>query len=145
MKKMIDIIGIDRKGDEFSFKSKCDLLYYEGPLLTLFWGMGELITMCKWCDFDDYNHRWMFIYVTTKDMIRYFKKEITLRDLFKSKEYCVILDGMVEEYYNLVFAKIIDIPDEYFPMSNSYCDIGSFTKEGQLLASNTLRDNLCKN
>jgi hypothetical protein len=100
-----------------------DLLYFEGPLLSLFRDASDLnqYYLYKWADGDDDCNRWIVLPVRKIDLITFFEKEITLRRLFERSERLYLLDlddGLDQK--GLLETTPDRLPDSYLPREGSF-------------------------
>ena len=107
-----------------------DLLYHEGPLLSLFRKSqdSEAYYLYKWCDCDDSANRWLVVQLTIAELSRFFNQKITLRTLFLTnpKLYLVdIGDSTSPPKVRSCFTK--NLPEEYLPGENSMFVEEAFT------------------
>ncbi|MBK8264236.1 MAG: hypothetical protein IPK80_23215 [Nannocystis sp.] len=97
---------------------------FEGPLLTMSRGVrsGEVF-LRSWCDADaDYN-RWILLRSTDRDLARYIKRRINLRELLMAAR-----DGLVwlidtaagDSPARAFLCRIERIPESYLPSEGSF-------------------------
>lgn len=98
-----------------------DVLYFEGPLLSLFKGSKEQDYFYYWCDNDSINNRWLAIPVSREQIEAYFSKKLSLHDLISGQRKVIAVDtnndGEVSHVHALNFA---DLPSAYLPAKTSF-------------------------
>jgi len=123
--KIINGIKLNKLG--FEPQKIGDLLYHEGPLLSLFTDKNnpELYYIYKWADCNDSLNRWMVIQVNAKSLRSFFFGEISLKNLFLNTPltYLVDLDDNLKEV-EITACATNQLPMDYLPNDNSF-----FTEE----------------
>lgn len=108
-----------------NFRRVSDLIYYEGPLLSYFQDKEGESYLFSWVDCDDTYNRWLIIHTSFNNVVRYIKKELSLRSIIHetSEEnlYLVDIDSEVN-YHHLMNVRIGNLPDEYLPVSDKLYD-----------------------
>jgi hypothetical protein len=100
-----------------------DLLYFEGPLLSLFKGSKDQDYFYHWCESDSIASRWLAIPVTRKDIEDYFAHEKSLLSIIKKQQRIFFIDANNEGTPNQVFSvKSEAIPSAYTVPETSYFD-----------------------
>ena len=100
-----------------------DLIYFDGPLLSLYVSRKGENYLFYWVDVDDEYNKWMFIRVDVHTLKEYLDKKISLYQLIVNSN-----DGLVRfvdinnniDYHNIKAVPIGDIPDDYLPEQDSY-------------------------
>ena len=72
--------------DHFSLNLRdiVDLIYFEGPLLTLFENEYGDSYLYYWCDVDEQCNRWLVFRVTRKTLRFYVTQKLSLRELISN-------------------------------------------------------------
>jgi hypothetical protein len=102
---------------------EADLIYYDGPLLSLYSsGSGDLY-LYYWCDADSEVNRWIVSRVLQDRVNRYLRRRMTLRELLLSPAdgFCYVND--ISSNLETVRLSIVDpgdLPDSYRPGEQSY-------------------------
>lgn len=100
-----------------------DLIYYDGPLLSLFKNQINDSYLSYWCDLKDNLSRWLFFRVSEQQLNSYLAKDLTLRELILSPVdstlYCVDVD-VDDQYRSIFFLTPEDLPNKYIPKPNTY-------------------------
>ncbi len=95
-----------------------DLIYHEGPLLSLFIDRSNPDTyyLYKWADCDEKTNRWLVLQLNTVDLRSFFYKEISLKSLLLNSPvtYVLNLDDNLTET-NIMVCSTNDLPKEYLP------------------------------
>jgi hypothetical protein len=119
--KTIKGIAIPKLG--FAPQKIGDLIYHEGPLLSLFIDRdnSENYFLYKWADCDKKVNRWLVVQLNAISLRNFFYKEISLRTLLLNGPvtYVLQLDDNLTESGILVCATS-DLPENYLPKENSY-------------------------
>lgn len=107
-----------------------DLLYHEGPLLSLFSKSGEpnAYYLYKWSDCDESANRWLVARLTSTELRSFFDQEISLRNILlaNSKLFLVdVGDDLAES--NVRSCSADKVPDSYLPGKNSMFVEEAFT------------------
>lgn len=97
---------------------------FEGPLLTMSRGArsGEVF-LRSWCDADADHNRWIVLRSTDRDLARYIKQRINLRELFMAAR-----DGLVwlvdtaagDSLARAFLCRIEQLPESYLPSERSF-------------------------
>jgi hypothetical protein len=133
--KPIEGIKVNKVG--FDIRKEIDLLYFEGPLLTLFSDTAfiDMYYIFKWCEVNESYNKWMVAIVTKKDLLKFFDKSLPLYDLFNNTPFLYILDIDNELNYQNTIITIKDcIPLSYFPEKNSIYSELYYTESSQKFA-----------
>lgn len=113
-----------------------DLVYWEGPLLSLFKSdLGE-DALFSWLDCSSTKNRWCIVPVGRKTLRQYLSQEITLLQVYKEADQLIVFDadrkmrrsGLVITSYDLM-------PLEYLPDEESYLTDEISTDAAKMLAS----------
>lgn len=108
----------------------CDLVHFEGPLVSLFKGQ-HTSWIHLWCDTDgDATDRWLVFPVGRSSLVAYLQKSITLRYVFEAAELIIAVDKKAHiesgESSPTVYrhARIVekDLLEEYLPSDDSFFD-----------------------
>ena len=100
-----------------------DLIFFEGPLLSLFRNHEGDKYLYYWCDTEGGESRWLVFRVSDKELNSYLTKRVTLRDLLINPSdgfvYAINLDADL----HITNVHILDpqsVPIDYIPDDNSY-------------------------
>jgi hypothetical protein len=99
-----------------------DLLYHEGPLLSVFKdALSDNFYLYKWSDCDDKAHRWLVFKVSIKGLKSFFERQISIRQLILDQpfSYFLDLDNQLEPV-NIALVASANIPQNYLPEQDSY-------------------------
>jgi hypothetical protein len=126
-----------------------DLIYHEGPLLSLFIDRNNPDTyyLYKWADCDKKNNRWLVLPLNTINLRSFFYKEISLRTLLLNSPltYVLNLDDNLTET-DMMVCPTNDLPKEYLPKENSLFSEESYTEFATtfktIIANNRMSDTL---
>ncbi len=106
-----------------------DLVFFEGPLVSLFRDSnGELFLYC-WCDVDSSHNRWLVVRTNRAVVGRYLAGTISLRDIVLDPLDSVLylIDLSADIQYEAVYSvHPADLPDSYIPEPDSLYDIDEF-------------------
>jgi hypothetical protein len=105
-----------------------DLLYHEGPLLSVFKdALSDNYYLYKWSDCDDKAHRWLVFKVSTKGLKTFFDKQISIRGLILEQPFSYFLDLDDQlEAINIALVATANMPKNYLPEQDSYFDSNDF-------------------
>ena len=105
-----------------------DLLYHEGPLLSVFKdALSDTFYFYKWSDCDDKAHRWLVFKTPTKDLISFFDKKISLKQLILEQPFSYFLDLNHQlDPLSIVVLPSAKIPKNYLPEQDSFFDALDF-------------------
>jgi hypothetical protein len=100
-----------------------DFLYYEGPLLSHFTDRDKPDDhyFYRWVDNDDDTNRWLISKFTERDLVSFFKGDLSLRQLITNNVYVILLD--LDDHLNknqILLMPTSDLPDNYLPIQQSF-------------------------
>lgn len=147
--KEINGIKINKLG--FHPQKLGDLIYHEGPLLSLFIDKDnpDLYYIFKWSDNDQDTNRWIVTQVNALSLRAFFYKQTSLRDIILNNPvcYCVDIDNDLNEKSVLV-CSTTDLPKEYLPGEVSFFSEERYSEFAQtfktIIANNRIYDILYK-
>lgn len=103
-----------------------DVIYYDGPLLSLFENEQEEPHLVLWCDCDDTVNRWMRIALTKEDYDSYIDGKVSLLTIIQKQKSVVFYeifakceDNVFEER-NFTEVLLEDIDPEYLPTEHFF-------------------------
>ena len=100
-----------------------DIIYFDGPLLSLLKASTIQDYFYYWCDSNNYYNRWMAIPVTRQDILDYKSGKITTLELCNKNNELLFVDINSDlEAKKGVIVLYDDIPEEYIPPTESYYD-----------------------
>jgi len=105
-----------------------DLIYFEGPLLSLFKNESGDSYLYYWCDVDENYNRWMIIRLSKTNQESYILKKLSLNHLILSPVdgFVYILDiGDDLQYDNIYLVLPENLPERYIPETESFYDFES--------------------
>ncbi|RQW69056.1 hypothetical protein EBB56_18585 [Halomonas sp. YLB-10] len=111
-----------------------DILYFDGPILSILKGSTTQDYFYYWCDADDRHNRWMILPVSREQIIEYKSSKITLLDICKNKKSVTFVD--INEELNPkkgIDVSLDSVPDDYLPPEESYFDIDLCPSDGFLV------------
>ena len=99
-----------------------DLIYFEGPLLSLFLDRNNPDTyyLYKWADCNETINRWLVIQLNSVSLRNFFFKEISLRNLLLNSPLTYVLgidNTLIEK--EIIVCATTDLPEIYLPKENS--------------------------
>lgn len=106
-----------------------DLIYHEGPLLSLMCDSSGNTFLYKWVACNDSSNLWLVLNVTSEKLTNFFNKEISLRSLCSESFGNIVIEINDELEINL--EKIIGydkVPQSYLPKEASYYDENIYTE-----------------
>ena len=105
-----------------------DLLYHEGPLLSVFKdALSDNFYLYKWSDCDEKAHRWLVFKVSVKRLKAFFDKQTSIQQLILDQpfSYFIDLDNRFEPI-NIALVATDRMPKSYLPDKDSYFDATDF-------------------
>jgi hypothetical protein len=105
-----------------------DLLYHEGPLLSVFKdALSDNFYFYKWSDCDDKAHRWLVFKVSIQSIKSFFDKQLSLRQLILEQpfSYFLDLDNNLDPL-SIVIVSSHTMPKSYLPEQGSFFDAEDF-------------------
>jgi len=105
-----------------------DLIYFDGPLLSLFKNESGDSYLYYWCDVDDNYNRWIIFRLSKAKLKSYIFKKISLNSLILNP-----IDGFLYiadinddlQYRNIFLSPPDKLPESYVPEEDSYYDFES--------------------
>jgi len=104
---------------DLPFKKLGDLIYHEGPILSLFIDDDSNMFLYRWVDCDDQTNQWVVSSLSSFELSQFYYKKLSLRQYY---EKCNQL-AIVEIDNSLKIKKLYPIdllPNEYLPKENSF-------------------------
>lgn len=148
---MKELTGIRISQLGFQPQKLGDLIYYEGPLLSLFIDdeNPDIYYLYKWVDNDKTVNRWIVVQINSAILRNFFHKRISLRNLIVTHPVTFSVEmnnGLAEQ--NIQVCATAELPEEYLPAENSFYDEEAFTEFAEafktIINSITLYDKLNK-
>lgn len=133
---MIKLQGVEGKLPINGLRKVTDLIYFDGPFLTHYVSKSGDNFLSYWVDCDDENQRWLVFRVGINSLQNYVNRKKSLYELIKDVEDGFVYFVDIREDGSPSVPLMIflsDIPDEYFPMLDSYYDF-SYEKESDVAA-----------
>lgn len=103
-----------------------DIIYHDGPLLSLFEDERQESHLVLWCDCDDTVNRWMRVSVSKEDYASYIDGKVSLLTIIQKQKSVVFYeifakceDNVFEER-NFTEVLLEDIDPEYLPSEQSF-------------------------
>jgi|TARA_R110000851_G_scaffold68733_9_gene154256 hypothetical protein len=120
---MIKLLGEKVNKPDLRHRWVEDILYFEGPILSILKGSTTQDFFYYWCDADNRYNRWMSLPVSRQDIIRYKSGDITLLNICNSRKSIVFvdIDAKLEPQRGVEVA-LDSIPEEYLPPEESFFD-----------------------
>ena len=122
------LLGVKINKLDFIPIKQGDLLYHEGPLLSVFKdALSDNYYFYKWSDCDDKAHRWLVFKVTIKNLKAFFDRQISIRQLILEQpfSYFLDLDTHLEPIY-IALVAVANMPKSYLPEQDSFFDVHDF-------------------
>lgn len=120
---MKNINGIEIQKLSFTAQKLGDLIYYEGPLLSLYVDTENpgLYYLYKWADCDENVNRWLIAQTNEATLRKFFSKKDSLRNIILNNAiiYVVDLNDNLEQTHIQVSATT-ELLQEYLPDVQSY-------------------------
>jgi len=101
-----------------------DLLYFEGPLVSLFEDNKEkAYYLYCWCEADKNCNRWLVLGITKEQIQNYIKGKVSLYKIITTAESYFLCDINNDiEYENIYFIELSQLPASYIPDKDSFFD-----------------------
>lgn len=101
-----------------------DLLYYDGPFLSLFEDNEEkTYYLYRWCDVDENCNRWLIFRVNQKQIKDYINGNLSMRKIIMKTESYFLCDINNDiEYESVYFITSSQLPESYIPGIKSLFD-----------------------
>lgn len=98
-----------------------DLIYYDGPLLSLYSRERGSDALFLWVDSNEYNNRWAVINIQRDDLKKYLASRLALLDIINKTETCYFFNtGPRGRRGKIVQVNTADFPKEYLPDHDSF-------------------------
>jgi hypothetical protein len=121
-----------------------DLIYHEGPLLSLMCDNDGNTFLYKWVGCNDIFNSWLVLQVTSQAFINFFNKQISLRNLCLESTEAIFIDINDELEIDLSAITVYKkIPSLYLPKASSFYDENIYTESAECIR-NTWTYNLIK-
>lgn len=102
-----------------------DLLFYDGPLVSLFRTEREEPVLFVWVDVDEQINRWLAFRTSERDLIRYTSRRCTLRELVQRPADALIYALDINRAFKRVRQSVLPavaLPVEYLPGAESFLE-----------------------
>ncbi len=131
MKDLQSIEGFMIPKLEFYAQKIGDLIYHEGPLLSLFLDRDNPDTyyIYKWVDCNQKYNRWLISTTNITNLRSFFSKEFSLKELFLKNPVCFLIE--IDHQLNTANSRVCSIhalPDGYFPGEKSFFNEERYTE-----------------
>jgi hypothetical protein len=121
------------------FTWNADLIYFDGPMLSLFKQDDGQDVLFAWLDCDERKNRWCIVPIQRESLRMYLSQEITLRSVFlEAPNTLVFHTGKDAKRRN--FLLLNSLPEDYLPASDSYLVDQISTSAAKRLATETTQD-----
>jgi len=120
-----------------SLERRSDLVYFDGPLLSLFENAQGEPFLFVWADVDAAANRWIAFRVTPEQLSSFLRKRITLRDLLLTPPdgYVFVSDmSGPGEFDSVWMLRVEDVPEAYLPAPDSYYEFEPTHSDVDLVA-----------
>jgi hypothetical protein len=122
---MQELVGYRLEHFPLNLRDIVDLIYFDGPLLTLFENEYGDSYLYDWCDVDEHGNRWLVFRVTQKTLRFYLTQKLSLRELIVNPVdgflYSVELDDELQVRQTYL-VEPNHLPPKYIPAVDSYYD-----------------------
>ncbi len=131
MIKMEKLVGEKVKNSAFKGQQWiADLIYHEGPYLSLFRGDRRSDLMVLWVDCDNQRDRWVSFDVGGSDLSNYLSGSLSLKELIDQQaEFIFFHTANGERKNSLLKVYRENFPDAYQPSEGSYWDSSLATED----------------
>ncbi len=123
---MRTIIGADVGRVDFGSPSKvADLIFFDGPLLSLYRNNEGENLLHYWCESNEDTNRWLIFKSLDAQLEKYLRQQTPLRDLIVGPKegflYSVDFNSQLEQKSVLIVSPT-QLPPEYLPSEDSFYD-----------------------
>ncbi|MFC2970936.1 hypothetical protein ACFOJE_01735 [Azotobacter bryophylli] len=130
------IDGKKMAAGEFKHTWNADLVYFDGPLVSLYKAEDGSDLLYVWLDCTGKSNRWCMFPVTRANLWNYLEKEKSLREVFEASKWVVVFQtGSSLKRSGLIKTTWSDLPENYLPDNDSYLDDDVATKAAGKLAA----------
>ncbi len=123
-------------------KKTADLIYYDGPLLSLFRGEAGDQYLYYWCDSDVLYNRWIVVRVTYKEVGSLLSNRITLRSILEKPADHYLFAVDIDDNIDIANIQLIsprELPKDYFPTNDWALDVAPLIQGRQNAQSKAYR------
>jgi hypothetical protein len=120
-----------------------DLIYYEGPIVSLYKGSQNQDYFYYWCENDALINRWLVIPVDRNEITLYINNDVTLYSLVQRHQFSVMLDTNSDGDITIAYSiSAASLPEKYLPPVTSYFDVDLCPSESyrQMITSSYVID-----
>lgn len=112
-------------------KKVVDMIYYEGPFLSLYEDEIGRYFFYKWCNSDEVSNTWLVFEVSGEKMIAFYKKEMSLRDLVTTLWSLPVYLLHIGKEFLISSTEILgkEIPVEFLPQKDSFFDENQYESD----------------
>lgn len=122
-----------------TFTWNADLIYFDGPMLSLYKQEDGQDVLFAWLDCDERKNRWSVFPIDRDDLRGYLLGEITLRSVCLSAESVYVFDSG-RDCKRRNWAELSKYPDEYLPAQNSFLKPEIATEAAKRLVADQAAD-----
>jgi DNA-binding transcriptional ArsR family regulator len=117
----------DLKNLNLPFKKLGDLVYHEGPILSLYIDDHSNMFLYRWVDCDDKMNFWILTSISSYELSQFYHKKLSLRQYYESCNAWVIvkIDNLLK-IREIISLDII--PKDYLPKENSFYNEPLYTE-----------------
>lgn len=134
-KRMITIDGDRSKASELpDFSARADLVFFDGPLISLCRSEDGQEFLTVWIDCDDRRNRWAAVDVDRETLDDYINQKVTLLNVFERSSSIWTFDISGRRRSNLTRTALAAFPAAYLPLEQSYLTPDICTEEARQLA-----------
>jgi hypothetical protein len=121
-----------------------DLIYQEGPLLSLMCDNDGNTFLYKWVECNDIFNSWLVLQVTSQELINFFSKQKSLQNLCLDSTEAIVIDINDELEIDLSAITVYKkTPSLYLPKASSFYNENIYTESAECIR-NTWTYNLIK-
>ena len=109
-----------------------DLLYHEGPLLSIYANAKNQSAyyLCNWTDCDEHCNRWVYFPITSLDLAMFFLGKLNLLELMTKSPMVLSVDLDHElNKKQVILTNVSNLPVDYLPLEDSFFQEEYFTEE----------------
>lgn len=107
------------KNISLPFKKLGDLIYHEGPLLSLYIDDHTNMFLYRWIDCDDESNHWILTSISSEELAKFYHKKLSLRQYYNCCDGWIIVK--IDNSLKIKEISALEtIPEDYLPKKNSF-------------------------
>jgi len=104
-----------------SYTWNADLIFFEGPLLSLFKSENDYDALFIWLDCDDRRNRWAIVDISRDNLKSYLCQNISLMHVVHESKSLIVFDATATARKTRIVKTVwAQLPQEYLPRKDSF-------------------------